>query len=500
MNRDLFRAVRLCKDPMAFVDPLQLYAALRERYGARNAFLLESLHGPARDMRSAYIGFDPVAEVRINGHELSFTGRGVFAEALATWARNCPHLRRTGAALAIEPGRTWEVLRSLHSALAPPYETSIGFLTFLGYDAAWHIEKLPCLIGERAKLPDFSLVLHRALVAFDLQRGAGVIEQFVEPGCEPVSGRYLELAAHALGRRETPPAAAAEQLSDTITKDQYLHAASQCLEHISAGDIYQIQLGHELRIASPADPFEVYLRLRRINPSPYMYFAPVADAVVVGASPELFVRKEGRGVTMRPIAGTMRRTGDDERDRLTAEALRGDEKERAEHIMLIDLCRNDLGRVCQAGTLQVDERMTVEQYSHVLHLVSNVQAKLAAERDIYDLIAATFPAGTMTGAPKIRAMELIESFETTRRGLYAGAIGLISLGGDAVLALCIRTAVYAGRTYSIRASAGIVADSRPESEWQETLNKLAAGFIAITGEDFHASYRGGATSKLRSVA
>jgi anthranilate synthase component 1 len=308
---------------------------------------------------------------------------------------------------------------------------------------------------------------------------------------DPLS--VIDLSKAAAGfpsETDLPRPTTPRSMTDSCTSVEFINAAQACLEHISAGDIYQIQLGHELRITSDADPFDVYRRLRIINPSPYMSFAPIGSGTVIGASPELFVRKHGAKVTMRPIAGTKRRTGDPEQDALNWQYLVNDEKERAEHIMLIDLCRNDIGRVCVAGTLNVDEQMIVEQYSHVFHLVSNVQADLSPEFDIFDLIRATFPAGTMTGAPKVRAMELIESFETSRRGLYAGALGMISLNGDAVLSLTIRTAVHDDGVYSIRASAGVVADSTPEAEWQETLHKLAAGYIAITGEDFKAHYQG----------
>jgi anthranilate synthase component 1 len=222
--------------------------------------------------------------------------------------------------------------------------------------------------------------------------------------------------------------------------------------------------------------------LRNINPSPYMYYAPLHTARIIGASPELFVRLEENSVTMRPIAGTTKRGNDPECDRISIKKLSEDRKERAEHLMLIDLCRNDLGRICAPGTLEVNERMLVESYSHVFHLVSNIEAHVEPSLDIYDVIAATFPAGTMTGAPKIRAMELIETLENRRRGLYGGAIGFISFNGNAVLGLCIRTALWSAGSYALRASAGIVADSSPESEWDETLNKLSATLLAVRGE------------------
>lgn len=472
---------------------LQAYLYLRDHYGRDDAFILESLAGPGRDVKIAIVGFDKAAEISIKGRTLKAQGRGYFGHMLSAWAVACDDLEPAEDGFTIKPGRTWDALRSLHRHFALEGQTGLGFLAFFSYDAAWHIESLPRLIDDDwQRLPEVYLALHRGAAVFDLASGTGRLEWMDVAGEDAFPFKRFETeAASIVEPAAFPEIPVPERVSDSITKEAFEDATRRCLEHIAAGDIYQIQLGHEVRIRSKADPFDVYLRLRQINPSPYMYFAPVAGALVVGASPELFIRKEATQATMRPIAGTMRRTGDDAGDTITAAALREDEKERAEHIMLIDLCRNDLGRVCRPGTLVVDECMAVEAYSHVLHLVSNVQAELSPHEDVFSSVAATFPAGTMTGAPKIRAMELIESFESTRRSLYAGAGGIINLNGDATLALCIRTALFHGGEYSIRASAGIVADSNPSSEWQETLNKLAAAFIAITASDFQEAYSGG---------
>jgi anthranilate synthase component 1 len=214
-----------------------------------------------------------------------------------------------------------------------------------------------------------------------------------------------------------------------------------------------------------------------------MYFAPFGDVTLIGASPETFIRVEGGTIAMRPIAGTVRRGATADEDAILISALREDEKERAEHIMLVDLCRNDIGRVCVPGTLRVDELMVVEGYSHVSHLVSHVAADVRRGVDVYDAIAATFPAGTMTGAPKVRAMEIIAELEITRRGIYAGAVGVIDFGGYANLALCIRSATHSRGHYRLRASAGVVADSKAENEWRETLKKMGAVYWAVTGEE-----------------
>ena len=260
----------------------------------------------------------------------------------------------------------------------------------------------------------------------------------------------------------------------------YLANVEKCLKHIAVGDIYQVQIGHEWNIHSPVDPVAVYQRLRERNASPYMYLTQVGSSTVIGASPELFVRVEDGLVSMRPIAGTAPRGPDDE---ARAERLRTDPKELAEHVMLVDLCRNDIGRICQRNTLAVPDQLVVERYSHVLHLVSTVTGQVEEGKDTYDIIAALFPAGTMTGAPKIRAMEIIEDTERSRRGLYAGALGLIDVGGYVNLALCIRTLIHRDGTFRTRASAGIVADSEPEREWRETLAKVGAGYWAVTGKE-----------------
>jgi anthranilate/para-aminobenzoate synthase component I len=245
-------------------------------------------------------------------------------------------------------------------------------------------------------------------------------------------------------------------------------------------------LGHELVIDSEADELIVYQRLRQRNPSPYMSFVDLGDMALISASPELFLRIAGDDMVMRPIAGTAPRTGVPAVDELRVQELCADAKEIAEHVMLIDLCRNDLGRVAQIGTVEVDEYMVVENFSHVFHLVSNVIAKKAEQFDAYDVIQATFPAGTMTGAPKVRAMEIIESLETSRRGGYAGAFGLLDFGGFVNTGLTIRSIFHSAAGYHLRASGGVVADSTPAGEWRETLAKLSATYWAVTNRELLA--------------
>jgi anthranilate synthase component 1 len=250
-------------------------------------------------------------------------------------------------------------------------------------------------------------------------------------------------------------------------------------EYVRSGDIIQVVLSQRMSGDLTVDPFDIYRVLRTLNPSPYMFFLRCDDTVVTGASPEVMVRKEGSRVELRPIAGTRPRGTTPEQDALLAEELMADPKERAEHVMLVDLGRNDLGRVCKTGTVEVSELMVIERYSHVMHIVSNVRGELAEGRDAFDLVRATFPAGTLSGAPKIRAMEIIDELEPVRRGVYGGAVGYVSFSGNMDLAIAIRTLVVKDGKVHLQAGAGIVADSDPATEWLETVNKAMAVRRAI---------------------
>ncbi|WKX69495.1 anthranilate synthase component I family protein [Streptomyces sp. XD-27] len=272
-------------------------------------------------------------------------------------------------------------------------------------------------------------------------------------------------------------------MRDSTDKETFLARVERCLRHIGVGDVYQIQIGHSIEVATDLEPLQVYRRLRARNPSPYMYLVPRAGTTLIGASPEVLLADDGERLVMRPIAGTAPRSGDPETDERRVAALRADEKERAEHIMLVDLCRNDIGRVCLPRTLETERLMTVETYSHVFHLVSTVSGRRDPAHDTWSALRASFPAGTVTGAPKIRAMELIQGLEDGPRGMYAGAVGLVDLRGWSRFALCIRTVVHDGTGYRTQSCAGIVADSTPEGEWRETLHKMAAAHWALTGKE-----------------
>jgi anthranilate synthase component 1 len=274
-------------------------------------------------------------------------------------------------------------------------------------------------------------------------------------------------------------------LTPNVSRERFSEAVRRAKRHIQAGDIFQVVLSQRLSGPTQADPFSIYRSLRRLNPSPYMFFFDFADLMggppvqLIGASPEMHVRLEGRKAAVRPIAGTRRRGDNPEKDLALEKDLLEDPKERAEHVMLVDLARNDLGRVCDYGSVQVTEQMAVERYSHVMHIVSHVEGDLREGFDAFDLTRATFPAGTVSGAPKVRAMQIISDLEPDPRGPYAGAVGYFSYDGSMDTCITIRTLVMRGDTISVQVGAGIVADSDPKREYQETLNKARALAVAI---------------------
>lgn len=470
-------------------DPLAVYERLTERFGADQVYLLESAGGPDRDVRRQFVGFGELVTVAVTRGRVEVDG--LPGPVAAVRDRVVPLLDATGDGMRLRaPGDLWAVLRAAVSTFDAPggsAEFRFGFLTHLGYDAVRYIEDLPHLIDEPPDLPDVHLALHRGCIVTDLVRRRSDLVLHASdrwPDVDPDELRRLVAEPGPAGpAAEDVPSA---EPRDDTARETYLAGVQRCHEHIAAGDVYQVQLGHEIRMDSTLPPLEAYRRLRARNASPYMYLTPLAGRTVVGASPELFVRVEDGLVTMRPIAGTVPRRsahGDGAADDVAARRLRCDPKELAEHTMLVDLCRNDIGRICQPGSLAVPDELVVERFSHVQHLVSTVVGRAERDVDAYDVIAALFPAGTVTGTPKIRAMEVIESLESSRRGLYAGAVGLVDVGGYVNLALCIRTLVHDGRTYRTRASAGIVTDSDAEREWIETLAKSGAAVWAVTDEE-----------------
>jgi anthranilate synthase component 1 len=420
-------------------------------------------------------------------------------EALVNWADE--RLSELDYLSSDEPGihvltakdDVWDALRHLQAGFDAPGQDDasfrFGYVTVLSYDAVAYMERLPELIETRGIDPDMLFRLYAATIDIDLPANSGVLTiASSELWAAPEGAHIVSLAAEAPhiatdDDATIPPIAAAGSGTTTMTSAEYADRARTALDHIHAGDIYQVQLGHPIHVKAERRDLDVYRRLRAINPSPYMAYLPLGELAVISGSPELHVRVDARHLTMRPIAGTARKTADATENAESVAWLQQDAKEAAEHIMLVDLCRNDLGRVAEPGSVAVSNLMNVEEYSHVFHLVSTVTATLESGLDSYDVIRATFPAGTVTGAPKIRAMEIIESLEKSRRGIYAGVFGVIGFGGFTNLALSLRTIVATPEGYTARASAGIVVDSSPDSEWLETLAKMGSTIRALTNGD-----------------
>jgi anthranilate/para-aminobenzoate synthase component I len=486
--------VTLERTPAPFRMPFDVFTRLSEVFGEDHVFIVESLSGPKPDTRTAVIGFNKLLTVEVRRQRVTITGPGAAAERARAIAAEI-HDGVEGRFLLPELSDVWGLLRRIQGAFAvegpaTPSAFGFGFFGYFGYDTAHYVEELPYLIPPANDAPDISLSIFQGVVRYDLAAETCEIVTASASAWEPLHAKairaLIEDCRPVLAVEAPPPVPSPARVRDSTTEAAYIRDVATALDYIAIGDIYQVQIGHELTIETEATPNEVYTRLRARNPAPYMYLARFDEVAVIGASPEVFVRIEDGLVTMRPLAGTVPRSGAPAIDKHRSDAMLADPKEVAEHIMLVDLCRNDIGRICEPGTLEVDELMQPEAYSHVIHMVSNVTGSKRPSHDPYDVIAATFPAGTMTGTPKIRAMEIIEELETARRGIYAGAVGMIDFGGFTNLALCIRSTLYTAGAYRIRASAGVVADSVAVKEWRETHAKMGACYWAITGEEIQS--------------
>ncbi len=421
-------------------------------------FLLESVEGGERLARYSFLGFGDALEVRMDADALYVDG-----EARPRPTSQVEYLDALRAALAAapKPGPAVEGL---------PFDG--GLVGVSGYDVVRLFEKLPRSTDAQSNIPDAAFVAPASLLVFDhLTRRVALLHDGPDEERKALRSEVIRLLRGAIpagnGKATTTPAEA------SFTEEEFSARVDACKEYIASGDIYQIVMSVLFRGRSDVAPFEVYRALRLLNPSPYMFFFEFGDLKVVGSSPEALVKLNGEVASLRPIAGTLPRGADTESDIANEKALLADPKEAAEHVMLVDLARNDLGRVATAGSIYVEPYRAIERYSHVMHIVSGVQGKLANDFDQFDLFAASFPAGTLVGAPKVRAMEIIEEMEAVGRGLYAGTAGYFGLGGDMDQAITIRTLVFSGDEYSFQAGAGIVADSVPANEYQEVLAKSA---------------------------
>lgn len=469
-------------------DPLAVYEAAAKVVGADKTFILESLSGPSRDRKATIIGIEPLLAVKIYERRATLEGDEPLINCLRNALSENGIVVDAAGCIAIDSSdSTWDLLRALQAPFDVPRQThpSLAFFGYLSYDCVRFVEDIPDLTERTNDYPIIALTVFQTLMYFHANATVDVMVNNSALWASRSTDDYVALLADAAGipADDTPISYPSVTVArDTVQKEQFLGWVDKALEHIRQGDIYQIQLGHEVQVDTPVKPFDVYRALRKNNPSPYMYLANLGGVDLIGASPELFVRIKDELIEMRPIAGTVGKTPGIPSSELILSMTRS-EKERAEHLMLVDLCRNDIGRVCQPGSLEVDELMLVEEYSHLYHMVSNVRGLLRKGFDAFDVIKASFPAGTMTGAPKIRAMQIIESMEKNRRGIYAGAVGLIGFDGSINTALCIRSAVHKDGTYYLRASAGVVADSVADNEWTETFHKMGSVYRAVTGKE-----------------
>ena len=421
-------------------------------------FLLESVEGGERLARYSFLGFGKALEVRLDGDGLTVGQR-----KHAYPADRGEYLGRLREALADAP-------RPQPQVAGLPFTG--GLVGVSGYDVVRLFEKLPRNTEPQDGIPHAAFAAVPSMLVFDhLTRRVALLHDGEERERQALRREVIRLLRGPLPVNGN--AATLSQPAPCMSDVEYAERVAACKEYIAAGDIYQIVLSVLFRGRASLAPFEAYRALRLLNPSPYMFFFEFGDLKVVGSSPEALVRLHGRSASLRPIAGTLPRGATDEEDLENERELLADPKESAEHVMLVDLARNDLGRVAAAGSVRVDPYRAIERYSHVMHIVSGVQGTLAAEYDAFDLFAASFPAGTLVGAPKVRAMEIIEELEETGRGLYAGTAGYYGVGGDMDQAITIRTIVFNGNEYSFQAGAGIVADSVPAKEYREVLAKSA---------------------------
>jgi len=471
-----FNRIPLMREVLADLDtPLSVYLKLaRGPY----SYLFESVQGGEKWGRYSIIGLPARTLLRVSGNAVSVEKDGKVIER-ETVADPLAYVRRFRSRYTVPE-------------IAGLPRFTGGLVGYFGYETIRYVEPR---LGKMAKpdaigAPDILLMVSDEVVVFDNLKGKLYVVIHVNPeiadAYDKANARLDELVTKLdTGIRHSRPAQQNKTVNEAdfvsgFTQQGFEAAVEKSREYIRAGDIMQVVLSQRLTIPFAADPLDLYRALRTLNPSPYMYFMDLGDFHIVGSSPEILVRLEDGQVTVRPIAGTRPRGATEAEDQALEKELLADPKERAEHIMLVDLGRNDVGRVAKTGSVQVSDKMVIERYSHVMHIVSNVTGELKPGMDAVDVLGATFPAGTVSGAPKVRAMEIIEELEPTRRGIYSGAVGYIGWNGNMDTAIAIRTAVIKDKMLYIQAGAGIVADSVPRSEWNETMNKARAIFRAVS--------------------
>jgi len=487
--------VPVCKEILGDTEtPVSAFVKL----GKKPSFLLESVTGGEKWARYSFLGIDPALTLSCTGKKVTIRGK-----------------RKTSV---VETNDPFSVIKDILSGfvaveIAGLPRLSGGFVGYIGYDTVKFFERVPDSQKPALDLPDIFLMLTDTILIFDNLRqtikvvaNVHVDDRDIEKAYEMAEKRIDKIIQTlgrtnkgyrqgAIGKRQkteserqaakeyipltgnlspithSPSPMTSNNFSSNFTKNGFMDAIAKAKEYIVSGDIFQVVLSQRFETPATTHPFNLYRALRVINPSPYMYYLDIGEAQLVGSSPEILVRLEGDKITLRPIAGTRKRGNTEDSDRALEEDLKKDPKEIAEHIMLVDLGRNDVGRVAEIGSVKVTDVMEVERYSHVMHLVSNVEGTLKKGLDAFDVFKACFPAGTVSGAPKVRSMEIIEELEPVKRGPYAGSVGYISYSGNMDMCITIRTLLVKNETIYVQAGAGVVADSVPENEYAETVNK-----------------------------
>ena len=468
-----------------FADALTPLSAFARLDAGDSACLFESVVGGEKVGRYSFLGADAFLRLSARGRKVEVTtGQGV-----ETFECDDPLAELERRVADYRPARLAEL---------PPFTS--GAVGYAAYDAVRYVERLPNEPPDDLGLPDLDFAFYDRLVVFDNATKAidiVVLARIYDPTPAGVELAYAEasgridatiekLAAPSdwpppadIGPRHEPRCLANGSAKSAFSREAFLEAVEQSIEYIRAGDVFQVVLSRRLEIPFVGSPLEIYRTLRVVNPSPFMFYLRSPSCTLVGSSPEIMVRAVDGTVTVRPLAGTRRRGATPEEDRALAEDLLADPKERAEHVMLIDLGRNDVGRVAATGSVELSDVMTIERYSHVMHLTSNVTGKLRPKLSSFDALRACLPAGTVSGAPKIRAMEIIDQLEPVRRGPYAGAVGYIDFAGSMDTCIALRTIVVKDSRAYVQSGAGIVADSVPEQEFEETLNKARGLLVSV---------------------
>ncbi len=453
--------------------PVSAYLKLADRQ--EYAFLLESVEGGERIGRYTYVGADPYLVLTAFDDEIEIRERGA--------------VRRERGDFFDALKAQWDRFRPAGTEDLPPF--SAGAVGYAGYDLVRRIEpRVPPFRQDDVQAPDAAFMFFTSVLVFDHVKHQvyAIANARLGDGASPQDAyrraiAEIEALEECLARPvPLPPRgwrSGPLEYHSNMGKDAYCRAVEKAREYIHAGDIFQVVLSQRLEMVPGVHPFQVYRSLRTVNPSPHLFYLKMGGSVIVGSSPELLVKVDGREIEYRPIAGTRPRGATPAADRELAEDLLSDEKELAEHVMLVDLGRNDVGRVSEFGSVCVPEFKIVEYYSHVMHIASSVRGTLRGDRDMFDTLKACFPAGTVSGAPKVRAMEIIAELEPTKRGVYSGSVMYLDFSGALTSAIAIRTMMVRGETAYLQVGAGIVADSVPEREWEETMNKARALLSAV---------------------